>query len=83
MGTELRQHLKFSIYRKGETGSVPGRRAVAEGVRFSNGKVALAWLTASPSIVVYDSMDAMDVEVRKDVSNEILWTDWDTWSLGH
>lgn len=46
----------FHLFRDVDESGVSGTGHVAEGVIFSNGKVALSWRTAISSIVVYDSI---------------------------
>lgn len=47
----------FSLIRYEDRTGVSGTGRVAEGVVFSNGKVALCWQTDVSSLVVYDSID--------------------------
>lgn len=48
--------VKFWLQRTEDVSGVSGTGRVAEGVIFTNGKVALSWLTPTTSIVVYDSI---------------------------
>lgn len=50
----------FHLQRDIDATGVSGTGRVAEGVEFSNGWVALTWLTAHTSVVFYPSME--DVE---------------------
>ena len=48
-------------------------RMGAEGVQFENGKCALAWLTDSPSIAVYDSLEDIEKIHGHQGETEIVW----------
>lgn len=48
---------RFHFVRKEDASGVSGCGVVAEGVVFSNGHVALTWLSTHPSINLYDSID--------------------------
>jgi len=50
----------FQLRRSEDTTGVSGTGWVAEGVVFSNGWVAMTWLSERPSVVFYTSLD--DVE---------------------
>lgn len=52
---------RFRLNRIEDETGVSGTGLVAEGVRFSDGSVALRWLTATASTGVYASIE--DVEV--------------------
>ena len=47
----------FHLNRREDVTGVSGTGRVAEGVIFSNGKVALTWLTEHSSVAIYDSID--------------------------
>lgn len=51
----------FSLIRKADETGVSGTGKVAEGVIFSDGSVAMRWLSNTPSSVFYRSID--DVEI--------------------
>lgn len=48
---------RFHFERLEDASGVSGCGIVAEGVEFSNGHVALTWLSAHPSINLYDNMN--------------------------
>lgn len=50
----------FALLRDTDETGISGTGRVAEGVLFSNGRVALTWLTKHTSVSVYDSMDAVE-----------------------
>jgi len=49
---------RFELHRDEDSSGVSGTGRVAEGVVFSNGKVALTWLTKYSSIAIYDNIEA-------------------------
>lgn len=51
---------RFHFVRLEDASGVSGCGIVAEGVVFSNGKVAIEWISAHPSINLYESIE--DVE---------------------
>jgi hypothetical protein len=48
--------IRFWLDRSDDESGVSGTGRVAEGIRFSNGRVALSWLTKHSSVAIYDSM---------------------------
>jgi hypothetical protein len=50
----------FHLFRDVDETGISGTGRVAEGVIFSNGKIALTWLTDVNSVAVYESLG--DVE---------------------
>jgi hypothetical protein len=51
----------FHLLRLEDESGVSGTGFVAEGVVFSNGWVALMWLSDYPSVAVYQSVEAVEV----------------------
>lgn len=49
---------RFELHRDEDSSGVSGTGRVAEGVIFSNGKVALTWLTKYSSVSIYDDIEA-------------------------
>lgn len=47
---------RFALDRVEDASGVSGTGVVAEGVEFSDGRVALRWRTAVTSVAIYDSM---------------------------
>jgi hypothetical protein len=47
----------FHLVREVDVSGVSGTGIVAEGVEFTDGRVALRWLTATPSTALWDSID--------------------------
>jgi hypothetical protein len=50
----------FHLLRLDDVSGVSGTGRVAEGVVFSNGLVAVAWLSDHPSVAVYPSVAAVE-----------------------
>jgi hypothetical protein len=50
----------FHLLRLADESGVSGTGRVAEGAIFSNGWVALVWLTETPSLNFYPSIDAVE-----------------------
>ena len=65
-------HQKFVLHRKGCISDIPGQPYVAEGVVFSDGRVALAWLMGARGVSVYSSLDAAVKECCADGKTEIV-----------
>jgi hypothetical protein len=49
--------IRFHLHRREDESGVSGTGVVAEGVRFSDGRCVLRWLTAVSSIAIYDSIE--------------------------
>ena len=52
---------RFYLQRNEDETGVSGTGKVAEGVEFLSGRVSLCWLTDTPSVGIYDSIE--DVEI--------------------
>lgn len=64
----------FVLNRKRDATGTSGTGIVAEGVCFSNGKVALHWLSHLGAVNVYDSMDVC-VQLHGHGGNtEVVWS---------
>ena len=50
----------FRLIRHRDASGISGTGAVAEGVEFSNGKCALAWITTLRSVAIYDSIRELE-----------------------
>ena len=66
---------RFNLVRLVDVSGVSGIGSVAEGVLFSNGKVALSWTTKYTSIVIYDSIEMVDNIHGHNGSTVIKWID--------
>lgn len=54
---DRRKMRKFVLYRHRDVSGVSGIGCVAEGVEFSDGIVAIRWLGATPSTVIWESIE--------------------------
>jgi hypothetical protein len=66
---------RFWLMRHHDATGVSGVGAVAEGCRFSTGRVALAWTGAVRSVVWYDGIDDLLTIHGHDGQTEIVWLD--------
>lgn len=48
---------RFELHREVDVSGISGTGVVAEGILFSSGRVVLEWLGATPSVVVWNSLD--------------------------
>jgi hypothetical protein len=66
----------FFLLRKIDTTGVSGTGVVAEGVQFSDGKVAMRWLVGEhQSTVVYDSAAAVVAIHGHNGQTQLIWRD--------
>lgn len=68
----------FYLMRRQDHSGVSGTGVVAEGIEFTNGKVAMAWLTDTSSICVYDSMEDLVIVHGHGGSSEVIYGRHDT-----
>lgn len=66
---------RFHFFRKEDASGVSGCGVVAEGVQFSNGHVALTWLSAHPSINLYDSIEDVQLIHGHEGKTKIVFDD--------
>ncbi|RJQ18090.1 MAG: hypothetical protein C4560_07815 [Nitrospiraceae bacterium] len=66
---------RFVLYRKEDECGVSGTGLIAEGVQFSTGKCALAWLSDVPSVEIYDNVDEIIRIHGHHGKTEIRWID--------
>lgn len=67
---------RFFLQRDVDETGVSGTGKVAEGVQFSNGWVALTWLTDINSLVFYPSIDNVRHIHGHGGKTRIQWMDW-------
>ncbi len=65
----------FVLNRRHDETGTSGTGIVAEGIKFSNGKVALHWLSHLGAVNVYDSMDVCEVLHGHDGNTVVEWKD--------
>lgn len=63
----------FVLNRKVDATGTSGTGIVAEGVRFSNGKVALHWLSHLGAVNVYDSMEVCEALHGHGGNTQVVW----------
>jgi hypothetical protein len=65
----------FVMHRKVDSSGISGTGLVAEGIEFSDGKVALRWLSENGSTVVWDSMEAARAIHGHNGDTEFMFTE--------
>ena len=65
----------FQLLRNEDITGISGTGIVAEGVQFSNGWVALTWLTEHTSVVFYPSIDAVYAIHGHNGATQVVWSD--------
>jgi len=68
---------RFRLIRHEDVSGVSGTGVVAEGVRFSTGKVALSWCSNLHSVTVYDAVDDLERIHGHEGRTSIEWIDPD------
>lgn len=66
---------RFVLDRRVDSTGTSGTGIVAEGVRFSNGKVALHWLSHLGAVNVYDSIDVCEQLHGHGGNTVLVWVD--------
>lgn len=66
---------RFVLVREVDVTGVSGTGAVAEGVRFSDGTVALRWLSATPSTVIWPDLDSAMAVHGHNGATRVEWRD--------
>jgi hypothetical protein len=67
----------FHLYRLTDVTGVSGTGKIAEGVQFSDGRVAMRWLTVNPSTTFWDSIEHAISVHGHDGKTEVRWLDED------
>lgn len=71
----------FTMYRRGDISATHDENQANapdepqfEGVEFSDGRVAIRWLTPAASVSVWDSLeDAMKIHGHPEYDSELVW----------
>ena len=67
---------RFKLQRNEDATGVSGIGVVAEGVQFTDGKVAIRWVTGKHrSTVVWESIDAVEAIHGHGGMTQIMWVD--------
>lgn len=74
-------HRRFHLTRTEDVSGVSGiGERIAEGCHFSNGKVALAWISPCPCVNVYDNIQGVLQVHGHGGTTQIVWDDPDSLS---
>ena len=65
----------FYLNRKEDETGISGTGIVAEGIEFSNGKCAMAWITPYTSVAVYDSVRQLEQIHGHNGKTDVVWCD--------
>lgn len=63
----------FQLHRDVDASGVSGTGIVAEGTEFSNGMVALTWLTHTPCVGVYPNIKCVETIHGHEGKTRIVW----------
>lgn len=66
---------RFVLIRNKDVTGTSGTGVVAEGVEFSNGQVALHWISQLESVAVYANAKVLDQLHGHEGSTSIFWVD--------
>jgi hypothetical protein len=66
---------RFYLLRDVDESGISGTGRVAEGVVFRDGRAVLTWLTATESLAIYSSMDAVERVHGHGGKTQIIWID--------
>ncbi len=66
---------RFELCRHDDVTGVSGAGKVAEGVQFSTGKCVIAWLSETPSVTIFDDIDALMAIHGHGGKTELVWLD--------
>jgi hypothetical protein len=66
---------KFVLYRTEDESGVSGTGIIAEGVQFSTNKSVISWISETPSIEVYDSIEEIERIHGHNGKTVIRWID--------
>ena len=66
---------QFYLVRSEDVSGVSGTGVVAEGCVFTNGKVALAWISPYRSVTVFDSLEEVDQIHGHDGRTKMMWVE--------
>jgi hypothetical protein len=64
---------RFELCRHDDVSGISGTGRVAEGIQFSSGKCVIAWLSKTPSISIFDSVEALLAVHGHDGATELIW----------
>ncbi|MGC4942222.1 hypothetical protein [Kribbella sp. DT2] len=68
---------RFKLHRFVDVSDVSGPGDVAEGIQFSDGSVAVRWISETPCTAVWDNIEALLVVHGHNGKTEVQWIDPD------
>lgn len=66
---------KFILSRSEDECNVSGTGIVAEGVQFSSGRCVISWVTATPSVAIYETIGDVEIVHGHGGKTVIKWID--------
>jgi len=66
---------RFHLHRLEDETGVSGKGVVAEGCKFTDGTVAVRWLSATPSWNLYSSMSDVEKIAGHQGKTRVIWKD--------
>lgn len=66
---------RFELHRDTDITGVSGAGVIVEGVRFSDGRCAYRWLTATATTTMADSIDDVMIIHGHDGATRLVWID--------
>ena len=71
----MKMFKRFILYRTEDVCGVSGTGKVAEGIQFSSNKCVISWISQTPSVEVYDSIEEIIRIHGHDGNTELRWID--------
>ncbi len=71
----MKMFRRFILCREEDVSGVSGTGKVAEGIQFSSNKCVISWISATPSIEVYDSIDEIKRIHGHNGKTDVRWID--------
>jgi hypothetical protein len=71
----MKNFRRFVLFRSEDESGVSGTGTVAEGVVFSSGKCVISWLSDTPSVEVYDSVEEIERIHGHGGKTRVRWVD--------
>ncbi len=72
---DLMKFRRFVLNRIEDESGVSGTGIIAEGVQFSNNKSIISWISDTPSVEVYDSVEEVERIHGHNGKTAIRWID--------
>lgn len=66
---------RFHLHRLEDETGKSGKGIVAEGCVFTDGKVAIRWMSATPNWLLFDSIDHVEKVHGHNGKTKIIWKD--------